>query len=162
MIYEIAGGMRGDKPSRPSSQAARRPLPDPEHLDVKMDFDSLAQAGSMLGSGGVTVMEEGTCMVWAAEISCSSSTMSPAASAPRAVKGVSGSCRSYDASSTAAAGKRIWTPAPPVRQHRRPHGLRLRRREIAPITSTLQHFRMSTRRMSKGSAARSDRSPRPN
>src|SRR5207253_7297491 len=39
----------------------------PEHLDVKMDFESVAQVGSMLGSGGVTVMEEGTCMVWAAE-----------------------------------------------------------------------------------------------
>ena len=38
-----------------------------QHLDVKMDFESVAQAGSMLGSGGVTVMEEGTCMVWAAE-----------------------------------------------------------------------------------------------
>ncbi|GIW54813.1 MAG: hypothetical protein KatS3mg082_1217 [Nitrospiraceae bacterium] len=31
-----------------------------------MDFESVAQAGSMLGSGGVTVMEEGTSMVWAA------------------------------------------------------------------------------------------------
>jgi NADH-quinone oxidoreductase subunit F len=36
------------------------------HLDVKLDFESVAQAGSMLGSGGVTVMEEGTSMVWAA------------------------------------------------------------------------------------------------
>jgi NADH-quinone oxidoreductase subunit F len=31
-----------------------------------MDFESVALAGSMLGSGGVTVMEEGTSMVWAA------------------------------------------------------------------------------------------------
>ena len=35
-------------------------------MDVKLDFESVAQAGSMLGSGGVTVMEEGTNMVWAA------------------------------------------------------------------------------------------------
>ena len=33
---------------------------------MKLDFESVAQAGSMLGSGGVTVMEEGTSMVWAA------------------------------------------------------------------------------------------------
>ncbi len=68
MIYEIAGGMRGDKPLKafiPGGASAA--FLTPEHLDVKMDFDSLAQAGSMLGSGGVTVMEEGTCMVWAAE-----------------------------------------------------------------------------------------------
>ena len=33
---------------------------------MKLDFESVAAAGSMLGSGGVTVMEEGTSMVWAA------------------------------------------------------------------------------------------------
>ena len=68
MIYDIAGGMRGDKPLKafiPGGASAA--FMTPEHLDVKMDFDSVAQAGSMLGSGGVTVMEEGTCMVWAAE-----------------------------------------------------------------------------------------------
>src|SRR5207245_2286282 len=68
MIYDIAGGMRGDKPLKafiPGGASAT--FMTPEHLDVKMDFDSVAQAGSMLGSGGVTVMEEGTCMVWAAE-----------------------------------------------------------------------------------------------
>src|SRR5438270_103036 len=68
MIYDIAGGMRGDKPLKafiPGGASAA--VMTSEHLDVKMDFDSVAQAGSMLGSGGVTVMEEGTCMVWAAE-----------------------------------------------------------------------------------------------
>jgi NADH-quinone oxidoreductase subunit F len=68
MIYELAGGMRSSKPLKafiPGGASA--PFLTPEHLDVKMDFESLAQAGSMLGSGGVTVMEEGTCMVWAAE-----------------------------------------------------------------------------------------------
>ena len=42
------------------------PFLTPDHLDVKLDFESVALAGSMLGSGGVTVMEEGTDMVWAA------------------------------------------------------------------------------------------------
>ena len=67
LIYEQAGGMRSDKPLKafiPGGASA--PFLTPNHLDVKLDFESVAAAGSMLGSGGVTVMEEGTDMVWAA------------------------------------------------------------------------------------------------
>src|SRR5262249_46217302 len=39
------------------------PLLSAEEVDVAMDFDSLAKAGSMLGSGGVVVIDEETCMV---------------------------------------------------------------------------------------------------
>jgi NADH-quinone oxidoreductase subunit F len=66
-IYDVGGGMRSDKPLKafiPGGASA--PFLTPEHLDVKMDFEAVAMAGSMLGSGGVTVMEEGTSMVWAA------------------------------------------------------------------------------------------------
>ena len=66
-IYDLGGGMRSDKPLKafiPGGASA--PFLTPEHLDIKMDFESVALAGSMLGSGGVTVMEEGTSMVWAA------------------------------------------------------------------------------------------------
>jgi NADH-quinone oxidoreductase subunit F len=34
-----------------------------DEIDLPMDFDSLAKAGSMLGSGGVVVIDEDTCMV---------------------------------------------------------------------------------------------------
>ena len=67
LIYDLGGGMRSDKPLKafiPGGASA--PFLTPAHLDVKMDFESVAMAGSMLGSGGVTVMEEGTSMVWAA------------------------------------------------------------------------------------------------
>ncbi len=67
LIFEQAGGMRSDKPLKaiiPGGASAA--FLTPNHLDVKLDFESVAQAGSMLGSGGVTVMEEGTDMVWAA------------------------------------------------------------------------------------------------
>ena len=67
LIYDLGGGMRSDKPLKafiPGGASA--PFLTPDHLDVKMDFESVAMAGSMLGSGGVTVMEEGTSMVWAA------------------------------------------------------------------------------------------------
>ncbi|HET6370897.1 MAG TPA: NADH-quinone oxidoreductase subunit NuoF [Nitrospiria bacterium] len=67
MIYNIAGGMKDDRPLKaviPGGASAS--FFTPEHLDVKMDFESVAQAGSMLGSGGVTVMDDSVCMVWAA------------------------------------------------------------------------------------------------
>ncbi|HLG21850.1 MAG TPA: NADH-quinone oxidoreductase subunit NuoF [Candidatus Manganitrophaceae bacterium] len=67
MIYEHAGGIRNDKRLKaiiPGGASAAFLTPD--FLDTKMDFESIAQAGSMLGSGGVTVMDEETCMVWAA------------------------------------------------------------------------------------------------
>ena len=59
--------MRSDKPLKafiPGGASA--PFLTPEHIDVQMDFESVAMAGSMSGSGGITVMEEGTSMVWAA------------------------------------------------------------------------------------------------
>jgi len=68
LIFENGGGMRSDskklKGIIPGGASAA--FFTEEHLDVKLDFESVAQAGSMLGSGGVTVMEEGTSMVWAA------------------------------------------------------------------------------------------------
>jgi NADH-quinone oxidoreductase subunit F len=67
LINEHAGGMRSHKPLKaiiPGGASAA--FFTEQHLDVKLDFESVAQAGSMLGSGGVTVMEEGTNMVWAA------------------------------------------------------------------------------------------------
>jgi len=34
-----------------------------DHLDLKVDYESLVSAGAMMGSGGVVVMDEDTCMV---------------------------------------------------------------------------------------------------
>ena len=42
------------------------PVLKAEECDIAMDFDTLAKAKSMLGSGGVVVMDEDTCMVKAA------------------------------------------------------------------------------------------------
>ncbi len=67
LIFELGGGMRSEKPLKafiPGGASA--PFLTPDHLDVQMDFESVAMAGSMSGSGAVTVMEEGTSMVWAA------------------------------------------------------------------------------------------------
>ena len=64
IIEERAGGMRGDRPLKAVIPGgASTPMLTPERLDIPMDFESLVEAGSMLGTGAIVVMEEGTCMV---------------------------------------------------------------------------------------------------
>ena len=64
IIFEHAGGMRGDKPFKACIPGgASTPVFTAEHLDTPMDFESVAAAGSMLGTGAIVVMEEGTDMV---------------------------------------------------------------------------------------------------
>jgi NADH-quinone oxidoreductase subunit F len=43
------------------------PVLTASEIDVAMDFDSIAKAGSMLGSAGTIVMDDSTCMVWMAK-----------------------------------------------------------------------------------------------
>jgi NADH-quinone oxidoreductase subunit F len=67
MIDEVAGGIRGGKQLKaviPGGSSC--PVLKADECDLPMDFDSLAKAKSMLGSGGVVVMDEDTCMVKAA------------------------------------------------------------------------------------------------
>lgn len=64
IIFEHAGGMRGDKPLKaviPGGSST--PVLTSAHLDVPMDFESVVQAGSQLGTGAIIVMEDGTDMV---------------------------------------------------------------------------------------------------
>ncbi len=64
IIFDYAGGMRGDKPLKAVIPGgASTPVLTAEYLDIPMDFESLAEAGSMLGTGAIIVMEEGTDMV---------------------------------------------------------------------------------------------------
>jgi NADH-quinone oxidoreductase subunit F len=64
IIFEHAGGMRGDKPFKACIPGgASTPVLTADQLDVRMDFESVVEAGSMLGTGAIVVMEEGTDMV---------------------------------------------------------------------------------------------------
>jgi len=64
IIEECAGGMRGNRPLKAVIPGgASTPMLTPQMLDTPMDFESLAEAGSMLGTGAIIVIEEGTCMV---------------------------------------------------------------------------------------------------
>ncbi|MGE5619835.1 MAG: NADH-quinone oxidoreductase subunit NuoF [Sphingomonadaceae bacterium] len=63
LIYEHGGGLIGDRALKafiPGGTSA--PMFGVDKLDVKLDFDSVAQAGSMLGSGAVIVMDETVCI----------------------------------------------------------------------------------------------------
>lgn len=64
MIYDIGGGIPGDKKFKaiqtggPSGGCLSE-----EYLDTQIDYDSLAKAGSIMGSGGMIVIDEDSCMV---------------------------------------------------------------------------------------------------
>ncbi|MFQ5848675.1 MAG: NADH-quinone oxidoreductase subunit NuoF [Candidatus Methylomirabilales bacterium] len=69
LIFEHAGGMsdnRSIKAIIPGGSSA--PILTPDHLDVGLDFESLAAVGSMGGSGAVIVMDETTCMAKVGEV----------------------------------------------------------------------------------------------
>ena len=64
IIFEIGGGIKNGKKFKavqtggPSGGCLTE-----KHLDVPIDFDNLVAAGSMMGSGGMIVMDEDNCMV---------------------------------------------------------------------------------------------------
>jgi NADH-quinone oxidoreductase subunit F len=63
-IYEVAGGIpNGKKLKAVIPGGSSCPLLSASEIDISMDYDSVAKAGSMLGSGGMVVMDEDTCMV---------------------------------------------------------------------------------------------------
>jgi NADH:ubiquinone oxidoreductase subunit F (NADH-binding)/Pyruvate/2-oxoacid:ferredoxin oxidoreductase delta subunit/(2Fe-2S) ferredoxin len=64
IIFKIAGGIKNDKKFKavqiggPSGGCITE-----ENLDIQIDYDSLLSVGAMMGSGGLVVMDEDTCMV---------------------------------------------------------------------------------------------------
>jgi len=64
IIFDIAGGIRHDKKFKavqiggPSGGCITE-----ENLDIEIDYQNLLAAGAMMGSGGLVVMDEDTCMV---------------------------------------------------------------------------------------------------
>jgi NADH-quinone oxidoreductase subunit F len=69
LIYDgkYGGGVLGGRKLRavvPGGSST--PVLTADEIDVPMDFDEVAKAGSMLGSAGTIVMDDTTCMVWMA------------------------------------------------------------------------------------------------
>jgi len=64
MIYDIGGGIPGGKKFKAVQTGGPSGGCIPEdYLDTPVDFDELTKLGSMMGSGGMIVMDEDTCMV---------------------------------------------------------------------------------------------------
>lgn len=67
LVYKIGGGIRGEKKFKAVQIGGPSGGFIPEaYLDLPVDFDELAKVGSMMGSGGMVVMDEDICMVDAA------------------------------------------------------------------------------------------------
>lgn len=64
LIYDIGGGIPGDRPFKAVQTGGPSGGCIPaELLDLPMDFDTLTSYGAMMGSGGVIVMDDRSCMV---------------------------------------------------------------------------------------------------
>jgi len=64
IVFDIGGGIRGGKKYKAVQIGGPSGGCIPESLlDLPVDFDSLTAAGAMMGSGGMVVMDEDTCMV---------------------------------------------------------------------------------------------------
>jgi NADH-quinone oxidoreductase subunit F len=64
MIYDVSGGMVKGKTLKavvPGGSSVQ--ILKPDEIDVAMDFDSVLKVGSMLGSGGVIVIDDQMCIV---------------------------------------------------------------------------------------------------
>jgi NADH-quinone oxidoreductase subunit F len=64
-LLEMAGGMRNGRPLKACipGGSSMPVLPGAVMMQTDMDYDSIAKAGSMLGSGAVICMDDTTCMV---------------------------------------------------------------------------------------------------
>jgi NADP-reducing hydrogenase subunit HndC len=64
IIYDIGGGiLKGKKFKGVQTGGPSGGIIPEKHLDTPVDFDALTKLGSMMGSGGMVVMDEDTCMV---------------------------------------------------------------------------------------------------
>jgi NADH:ubiquinone oxidoreductase subunit F (NADH-binding) len=64
MIYDIGGGVSGGKQFKAVQTGGPSGGCIPESmLDLQLDYENLLEAGSMMGSGGMIVMDQDTCMV---------------------------------------------------------------------------------------------------
>ncbi len=64
IVYEIGGGIPGGKAFKAAQTGGPSGGCIPESLlDISMEYDTLTKAGAMMGSGGLIIMDEDTCMV---------------------------------------------------------------------------------------------------
>ena len=64
LIYDVCGGIRdGRKLKAVIPGGSSVPILSADEIDIALDYESVAQAGSMLGTASIIVMDDATCMV---------------------------------------------------------------------------------------------------
>jgi NADH-quinone oxidoreductase subunit F len=110
VIFDVGGGIPGGKSFKavqmggPSGGCIPAAL-----LDTPVDYESINATGAIMGSGGMIVMDESTCVVDVANSFFPSPSGNPAASAPSAASERSACSRFWNASAKARGKWKIWT-----------------------------------------------------
>jgi NADH-quinone oxidoreductase subunit F len=68
LINDIGGGIKGGNLKAVIPGGSSVPMLLPNQIDTPLDYESLMEAGSMLGSGAVIVINDKTCIVWVSKI----------------------------------------------------------------------------------------------
>ena len=162
-LLDLAGGIRaGHRLKFWTPGGSSTPLFTDEHLDVPLDYEAVAAAGSMLGTRSLQIFDETTCVVrvvlrWIEfyeHESCGKCTP----------------CRegSYwvvqlleQLEQRPGHRGRPGQAAGHLRQHHRPRVLRAGRLDRAPVMSSIKYFRDEYLEHQRTAAARSIRPPRP-
>jgi len=64
IIFDIGGGIKNDRPFKAVQLGGPSGGCVPEHLlDTPVDYESIAEIGAIMGSGGMVVMDDTTCMI---------------------------------------------------------------------------------------------------
>lgn len=64
LVFDVGGGIKDDRQFKAAQIGGPAGgMLSKEYLDLPVDYESLVGAGAMMGSGGLIVMDEGTCMV---------------------------------------------------------------------------------------------------
>ena len=158
IVFDVGGGIKGDKGFKAIQTGGPMGGCLPADLDLPVDYESLTQAGSMMGSATIwwlwmtrPVWSTSPASSWSSPGTKAAVSASPAGLAPAA------SSKSSPTSARARASRVTSSAGRAEQQHPRHGAVRFGTGRAHPVLSTLQYFREGTRRTSTRSAAR----PRP-
>ena len=143
IIYDIGGGILKDRPFKAVQTGGPSGGCVPEELlDLPVDFEKLTEAGSMMGSGGMIVMDDRTCMVDVARYFLAFLEEESCGKCSRAARGSSRCWRSTTASSTARGGRATSSSSRSLAAGMQLGSLcELGKSAPNPVLSTLRYFR---------------------
>jgi len=156
VVFGVGGGIPDGKAFKAvqTGGPAGGCLPE-SFLDTPVDYESLTAAGSMMGSGGMIVIDEDSCMVDVARFFLEFTRTSRVASASPAGRAPNACSRSSSGSPRATASKATWRSCCALAtQSGAPRSAAWARRRRTPSSAPSRTSAMSTRPTSATSAAR--------